>query len=400
MVYNLFRVYFYVVIRMFYRIQSLKRDREVRSNFPTIVVSNHPNTLVDPILCGLIHRDRLNFLANTGLFQHPFTRWFFLLHFCIPIKRSVDPEIPGFPLERSFDLSLEALESNKTIYIAAEGTSLRGYEVRKIKYGTEKIIRDFVEKTGRPIQLIVNGINYQAPGDFRSVLTMKSVLVKHFNQQNQEGSITDLIKSALDGEVFHFAGFSMEEAFFLWKLLFLESEKANYWQKTFDQLANWSRREENRKSLKELNMLAVKHSLGAGSGANQSEVLRWKIRLVFFAPLFVLMYLLTWIPRFLGRSVLKAINTYREYDATIKTTAYPLIYLIYAIVISGILFSNMWWSLPLLFLLGLMEIFRKDYQTIWTKFQHARSFSRRPLEVRTSFSDLRSKILKEVQDDC
>ncbi len=399
LIYELFRIYFYLTLRIFFRTNHFQQDHKIKGGVPTIVVSNHPNTLIDPILCGLLYKGQLNFLANTGLFQNAIARWFFLLHFCIPIQRSQDPDMPGFPLERSFDLCLKALKNNRTVYIAPEGTSLRGYGVRKIKYGTEKIIKDFIQENDRPIQLVVDAFNYQAPGDFRSFLSWNTVFVEQISDANESGHITGKIEKSLKDNVIDIPDMSMEEGGRIGDVLFPDFENADKWKEKLLALGRWIRNAANNDVLKGFNEFIQEHSIKPGAGAEDGLVLRWKIFLVFLAPVFVICFLAGFLPRMFGSMVLKTINTDKEYDSTIKVTVYPLLFLLYSLVIAALLFSNVWLFIPFLTALALLEVFRKSYVLKWQRFQSHRSFERKSESVKTDFHKLRKQILGSLGHD-
>ena len=57
---------------------------------PAIIVANHPNTLMDPLLVALLAEQRIGFVANAGLFSNSFLVAFFRHFHVIPIFRKKD----------------------------------------------------------------------------------------------------------------------------------------------------------------------------------------------------------------------------------------------------------------------------------------------------------------------
>ncbi len=135
---------------------------------PLFILSNHPNALMDPLVIVSQFRRPVFFLANAGMFRHPFANWFLNTFFCIPIER---PKDVGRILSNadSFRRSREHLESGGALYIAPEGTCYREYRIRPLKTGTARIALDLL-RVGHVDQanFLIAGIHYADPPSFRS----------------------------------------------------------------------------------------------------------------------------------------------------------------------------------------------------------------------------------------
>lgn len=136
----------------------------LRFKGPGIIVSNHPNTLVDPLHVVSRTPRQSFFLANAGLFKNPIAGFLLRHLYCIPIHR------PGIDKkkvdnEKSFADTYQHLEKGGVIYIAPEGGSYVGRRLRDLKTGTARIALGVEARHN--FQLGMNiypaGLNYESP---------------------------------------------------------------------------------------------------------------------------------------------------------------------------------------------------------------------------------------------
>jgi glycerol-3-phosphate O-acyltransferase/dihydroxyacetone phosphate acyltransferase len=211
---------------------------------PLIILSNHPNALMDPLVIVSQFRRPVYFLANAGMFRHPFANWFLNTFFCIPIER---PKDVGRPLNNadSFRRSREHLESGGALFIAPEGTCFREYRVRPLRTGTARIALDLL-RTGRvkEVNFLLAGINYSDPPSFRSqlmvrfapIITLRAEDLKSVKGDWEEVTmLTDRLHKAMTSLVPHTTD-ELDEQLSLSAAIFRPvSRKAN-WAKTLYQL--------------------------------------------------------------------------------------------------------------------------------------------------------------------
>ena len=123
----------------FRKIVFINRDR-LKARGPMLVISNHPNTLMDPLMALYRMREQCFLLANYSLFKNPISNAILSTLYCIPIQRMND--VPdGQPLrnEEAFRRCDEHLLGGGSIYIAVEGTSFPVRRVRDLKTGMARI---------------------------------------------------------------------------------------------------------------------------------------------------------------------------------------------------------------------------------------------------------------------
>lgn len=171
----------YVFLRGIVRMTLLWYYREIRNlNFPKpipdgplIILSNHPNALLDPLIVVSRLQRQVFFLANAGLFRHPIANFLLNKLYCIPVERPVDV---GGPIDNTnnFRRSRAHLGSNGALYIAPEGTSEREYRLRPLKTGTARIIFDAIQEGHvEAVHVMICGIHYSGQPTLRSAVALK-----------------------------------------------------------------------------------------------------------------------------------------------------------------------------------------------------------------------------------
>lgn len=207
---------------------------------PLIILSNHPNALMDPLVIVSQFRRPVYFLANAGMFRHPFANWFLNTFFCIPIER---PKDVGRPLNNadSFRRSREHLESGGALFIAPEGTCFREYRVRPLRTGTARIALDLL-RTGRvkEVNFLLAGINYSDPPSFRSqlmvrfapIITLRAEDLKSVKGDWEEVTmLTDRLHKAMTSLVPHTTD-ELDEQLSLSAAIFRPASRKANWAKT------------------------------------------------------------------------------------------------------------------------------------------------------------------------
>jgi len=146
---------------------------------PGIIVSNHPNTMVDPLHVVSRTPRQIFFLANASMFKNR-VAGFLLNHlYCIPIKRPGKDE--GNKLTKvnnyeSFRRSYEHLAQGGCLFIAPEGGSELERRLRPIKTGTARIALGAEAANGFQLGLHIYpvGLTYEHPTQCGSRLYMEA----------------------------------------------------------------------------------------------------------------------------------------------------------------------------------------------------------------------------------
>lgn len=161
----------WVTLGLYFKRIVFKNQERLRSEGPLLVISNHPNTVIDPLMALYRMPTICHLLANYSLFKNPISGFLLSNLFCIPIQRITDvPE--GQPLQNddAFKKCDEHLLSGGCIYIAAEGTSWPERVIRNFKTGTARIAFNAEMKADFKLDLriLLIGISYSDPLKFGS----------------------------------------------------------------------------------------------------------------------------------------------------------------------------------------------------------------------------------------
>lgn len=170
MIYQLLKLIVWVGIRLFYRQVRVVGREHMEERGPKIILSNHPNTLMDAWMIGHICNERIYYMAKGTFFNTRFKRWFLNSLGMIPVNRQADSKISGVSNEDSFEACYRLLEEGKTLVIFPEGSSYQERLLRKLKSGAARIALQAELRNEKKLglKIIPVGLNYTEPEKFRS----------------------------------------------------------------------------------------------------------------------------------------------------------------------------------------------------------------------------------------
>lgn len=180
-----------VFLALFYPRTLLTGKENLTLQYPTLVVSNHPNTLIDALNAAGRVSHPLFMLANAGLFSTPLTARLFSFLYCIPVERPQD--VRGRPInnEASFERCYYHLRNGNHIFIAPEGGSEMERKIRPLRTGTARIALGAEAAFGFNvgIRILPIGLTYQEPDRAGSALAVHvgaPIIVKHWESMYKE----------------------------------------------------------------------------------------------------------------------------------------------------------------------------------------------------------------------
>jgi len=142
---------------------------------PLIIVANHPNTLIDPLIIAAITKQRIGFIANAGIFVNKLLNRIFNHLHLIPIYRKKDV-IPGQKPDNknTFIRCHEYLDRGNTFLIFPEGSSYYELKLRDIKTGTARIALSFeaTNKINGDLKILPIALDYSDAIQFRSMVSV------------------------------------------------------------------------------------------------------------------------------------------------------------------------------------------------------------------------------------
>ena len=182
---------------------------QIPGNGPLIIVANHPNTFMDPLLIAAITSQRIGFVANASIFLNQFVSRIFSYFHVIPIFRKKDVAPGEKPDNRqAFSKCHEYLDQNGTLLIFPEGTSYYELKLRDIKTGTARIALSFEQWKGYEgnLKIVPIALDYSDSIQFRSVVSVtvcRPISVHAFklayekNEFEAVSELTELVRSEL-----------------------------------------------------------------------------------------------------------------------------------------------------------------------------------------------------------
>lgn len=151
MVYGLMRILVRICTAVFFKRIVVSGREKLPHGGPTIIVANHPNTLMDPLLIAAEVKQRIGFVANAGIFSNRTIAAIFRYFHVIPIYRKKDVA-PGEKPDntQAFAQCHAYLAQGGAFLIFPEGSSHYEINLREIKTGTARI-----------------ALSYNGPGELR-----------------------------------------------------------------------------------------------------------------------------------------------------------------------------------------------------------------------------------------
>jgi glycerol-3-phosphate O-acyltransferase / dihydroxyacetone phosphate acyltransferase len=128
-------------LHIYYRKIVFINRSNLTAKGPLMIVSNHPNTALDPLFTLMYVREPCYLLANYSLFKNPISNAILSTLFCIPIQRIQDIKPGETPQnDEAFKACDEHLHAGRSIYVAPEGTSYAERHIRECKTGSARIV--------------------------------------------------------------------------------------------------------------------------------------------------------------------------------------------------------------------------------------------------------------------
>ena len=156
----------WLISRVFYRLSV--DGSSVPARGPVLLVANHPNSLVDPIIVAGATGRRVRFLAKAPLFSHPRIGWMVKAAGAIPVyRRQDDPSAMGQNRD-ALEAVIRELSAGAAIGIFPEGVSHSEPSLAELRTGTARMALSFYAETARTFPIVPVGIVPARKERFRS----------------------------------------------------------------------------------------------------------------------------------------------------------------------------------------------------------------------------------------
>lgn len=155
-----------LVLRVFYRRLEVSGLERVPASGPTILVLNHPNGLMDPLLLLCLSPRPVSFLAKSPLFTMPFVSLFVKAFDSIPVYRPQDADADVRRNRETFAKARDLLRRGGVLALFPEGISHDAPRLMPLKSGAARIALGAAAEG--PVTVVPAGLTYEAADVFRS----------------------------------------------------------------------------------------------------------------------------------------------------------------------------------------------------------------------------------------
>jgi len=155
------------IVRLYYRSHCL--GAEVPAEGPVLLVGNHPNGLVDPVLVASVTRRPVRFLGKAPLFDMPVLGWVMRGLRVLPVYRVQDGADTASNAA-TFEAVHQALAQGELVCLFPEGRSHDEPTLSKLKTGAARMALGAETRAGWTLglRIVPVGLVYRAKPRFRS----------------------------------------------------------------------------------------------------------------------------------------------------------------------------------------------------------------------------------------
>jgi len=214
MVYFILKIIFKIALKVFYKKIEVKLPQPLPEKGPLLLVSNHPNTFMDPIVIASLFKQEVYFIAKSTVFSSSFRKWLLQKMNLIPVYRREDGPVVAGSNESTFEKCFEFLNAQGTLLIFPEGNSFSERRLRPLKTGAARIALGAAARLNfnQEILILPIGLNYLEPTRFRSKLLINiapPIIVNNLAAAYQQDAskafhiLTDQIQTTLEVNIIH-----------------------------------------------------------------------------------------------------------------------------------------------------------------------------------------------------
>ena len=158
-----------VLLRVFFREVKVMGTRPLPRDRPLVLVANHENNLLDPLLVLAFSGAYPRFLAKSTLWAHPLVAPLLVLAGALPVYRRQDEGANVAANADTFAASGELLAAGGAVALFPEGTSHNQPHRLPLKTGAARIVLEAQARHGaKGILVLPVGLTYDRKDRFRS----------------------------------------------------------------------------------------------------------------------------------------------------------------------------------------------------------------------------------------
>jgi 1-acyl-sn-glycerol-3-phosphate acyltransferase len=167
--YQLLRRTAAIALRWYYADVAVQgRDRVPRDG-PVLILANHPNALIDPLIVGTVIERRILLTAKATLFEHHTLAWLLQGLGVVPLRRAKDeprdvatPSVEARRNAQAFALVTSALRSHQAVLIFPEGISHDDPSLAPLRSGAARMALQAHHEGVAGLRLLPMGLVFEA----------------------------------------------------------------------------------------------------------------------------------------------------------------------------------------------------------------------------------------------
>ncbi|WP_159024018.1 lysophospholipid acyltransferase family protein [Formosa sp. L2A11] len=190
------KAYISLGLFFYYKKIHVKGQEFVPETSPILILSNHQNGLLDPLLIATQSKRFCYYLTRAAVFQKPLVSKLLKGLNMLPVYRVRDGWQNLSNNNAVFEICRELLNNKEALVIFPEGSHNLNRKVRPLSKGFTRIILDTLETyPDLDFQLLPVGVNYRDPkafGDSMSLNIGKPIAAKHYKSLNKAEAVKAL----------------------------------------------------------------------------------------------------------------------------------------------------------------------------------------------------------------
>lgn len=199
------------LIRLYYPKIEVSGAVHIPREGTVLLVANHANSLIDPVIVGLAADRPVRFFAKAPLFDTPVLGRLMRALGMLPAFRAQDDGAQVRRNLESLNVGAQALAQGAVVGIFPEGKSHDSLKMEQIRSGAARMAVGAVEQGAKELKLVPVGINYQRKTLFRSAIwvrvgrpiTVARFVVQHGGERQAMRALTTEIEARLKRVVLH-----------------------------------------------------------------------------------------------------------------------------------------------------------------------------------------------------
>ena len=161
------------LIKFYYpRIEVTGADRIPQSG-PVLLAANHPNSLIDPVLLGIVARRPMRLMAKSTLFDIPLFGKVLHSLGMVPAYRGTDDRSQVARNHESLALAAKQLAAGHAMGIFPEGKSHDAHQLSLVRSGAARLAFQALAAGAQGLKVVPVGLHYEEKARFRSAVWIK-----------------------------------------------------------------------------------------------------------------------------------------------------------------------------------------------------------------------------------